>query len=189
MTNLPLDIRGLLIKRIEDIENPVWQPFWYRIDFRFTNVKHLALIDADGNCNAPWIAAAAGLAARLGRLELANHLIDSWLDEAQPARAAEARTLLRTERWNARRLVSHRREWPKGVVHLEDVASWMIPVYSRLRNRLLGPEQYRIISSGHLLDQRLQEWVVDSTGYARHVDEPPSFATPHGCDHTIRIEV
>jgi len=177
MTNLPLDIRGILIKRIEGIDEPIWQPFWYEVKYRFTNVKHQALIASDGDCDAPWIAAAACLAARLGRIELANQLIDSWVEGCHTELMPEARAILRVERWNARRLVSHRREWPKGVVHLEDVPSWMVPAYTRLRNKLFGPEEYRLISSGHLLDDRAQVWQVDSSGSARHVDEPPTFAT------------
>jgi len=177
MKKLPLNIKGLLIQRIEKIAEPSWQPFWFDVHYSFSDPRVQQLISADGSPDSPWVASAACLAARLGRLNLANRLIDSWMDNTIPKDAAQAKILLREERRNARKIVSHRREWPKDVFHLEDTPAWMIPAFCKLRSKLFGAQEYRILSGGHLLDNRVQDWHVSYSGHARHVDEPPSFAT------------
>ncbi len=174
---LPLDMRGIaaswLNKRRRGSPRVSWHAPWSRDEdplpastlARLPAIKRmrlLRLIGLDGAGHGPWMAQAAGTAARLGRHRLAQNLMLAWLDGENPTPedATVARALLEIERNRLKSVMQWRREWPSGVIHLEDMPAWLIPPAIRLLRQMGRKGSIHLFSGGHLLKPGRWSWYV-----------------------------
>ncbi len=174
---LPLDIRGMaalwLTRRKGKRRIVSWHAPWSRdtdplppsVLNRIPAIKRmrlLRLLGLDGAGHGPWLAQATGTAARLGRHRLAWNLMHSWLDGESPSPedATAARQLLDVERNRVKRVMQWNREWPSGIIHLEDMPAWLIPPAIRQLRRLGRKGSMHLISGGHLLEPGSWRWYV-----------------------------
>lgn len=142
-------------------------------------IRLLRLTSLDGAAHGPWLGQAACTAARLGRNALAWRLMTSWLDGDTPASqdAVLARDLLDMERSRVKTAISWRREWPKGIIHLEDIPAWLVIPAVRLLRRMGRKGPIHLISGGHLLKPGTWNWCVPAGSWRPSEVEvtPPRF--------------
>ena len=180
--DLPLDMRGIaaswLNQRRRGRRTVSWYAPWSRDEdplppstlARLPAIKRmrlLRLIGLDGAGHGPWLAQAAGTAARLGRHRLARTLMLAWLDGQYPTPedATVARALLEIERNRLKSVLQWRREWPSGVIHLEDMPAWLVPPAIRLLRQMGRKGPIHLFSGGHLLKPGRWSWYVPAGGW------------------------
>ena len=169
MRDYPLDIRGLILRHIYPDSEYRWTaPFLLQdeIDIR-SHVscgnlarKYEILIEVDSLGHGRIIPRAAGIAARQGRIVLANLFMITHLygRHPEPELEALALSLLNDEKRKVRRLLNRNREWPKDVWNLQDTPAWIIPSFIRRFRSLVNNRAVSVISGGHLLAQGNWEW-------------------------------
>ena len=162
MREYPLDIRGLILRSLQpEIEYRWVAPFLWDGDFEIEDYlsdqqlirKYQILVEVDCLGRGRIIPRAAGIAARQGRIPLANdllsaHLLDYRVDSALESRALN---LLNDEKRKVRRLLNRNREWPQDVWNLQDTPAWIIPSFIRRFRTLVNSRPISIISGGHIL--------------------------------------
>jgi|TARA_B100001741_G_scaffold236107_1_gene197092 hypothetical protein len=176
MRDYPLDIRGLILRHIyPDLECRWIAPFLWQeqLDVR----SHVAcdrlarryeiLIEVDCLGHGRIIPRAAGIAARQGRITLANLFMTTHLYGRQPEPELEARalSLLNDEKRKIRRLLNRNREWPQDVWNLQDTPAWIIPSFIRRFRTLVNSRAVSIISGGHLLAEGNWLWEFESKSH------------------------
>lgn len=176
MRDYPLDIRGLIIRHIYPDSEYRWiAPFLWQdeLDIRShvacENLarKYEILIEVDSLGHGRIIPRAAGIAARQGRIVLANLLMTTHLYGRHPEPELEARalSLLNDEKRKVRRLLNRNREWPQDVWNLQDTPAWIIPSFIRRFRTLVNSRAVSIISGGHLLAEGNWEWKFESKSH------------------------
>jgi hypothetical protein len=162
MHEYPLDIRGLILRHLQPQHEYRWvAPFLWSGTFEITEYvtdaksirKYQILTEADCSGCGNVIPRAAGIAARQGRLNLANNLLSSHLLDSKPDEVLEVRALnlLNDEKWKIKRLLNRHREWPKDVWNLQDTPAWIMPSFIRRFRLLVHSRSVSIISGGHIL--------------------------------------
>ena len=162
MLEYPLDIRGILIQKLNSGEDYFWvAPFMWDGNFQNsidsknekTKVKYRLLAESDSNYDARTIPRAAGIAARQGQLSFAISLVEYFLDGRTHDSFLEARALsiIKDEKMKVKRLLNQSREWPKGIWNLQDTPAWIIPTFIRRFRKLVNNQAVSIISGGHIL--------------------------------------
>ena len=162
MREYPLDIRGLILRNLLPDNEYRWvAPFLWddTLDLR-THVedgkvlmRYQVLLDVDSSGMGRIIPRAAGIAARQGRITLAQNLLSAHILDVRPDAALEARALnlLNDEKRKIRRLLNRNREWPQDIWNLQDTPAWIIPAFIRRFRKLVNSRSVSIISGGHLL--------------------------------------
>ena len=100
--------------------------------------------------------------ARLGRHQLAWNLMTTWLagELPNPSDANEARRLLDVERERIKTVLTWKREWPEGVIHLDDFPAWLVLPAIRQLRRMGRKGSFYLISGGHLLKAGRWTWYI-----------------------------
>ena len=162
MIEYPLDIRGIILRKININQDYTWvAPFTWDENYH-TYIDSLApeireksrlLLESDCNYDARMIPRAAGIAARQGQLSLAQSLIEYFLDGSLDDSFLEARALsiITDEKMKVKRLLNPNREWPKGVWNVQDTPAWIIPTFITRFRKLVNENAVTIISGGHIL--------------------------------------
>jgi hypothetical protein len=178
MMEIPLDIRGVIIKTFEPNKEHIWcAPFLWRgvmnkwlqpLDSKTTCLIE-GIIAHDGENRGSIYARGAGIAARTGQIDLARIIVQSLLDGdvITSADMARTRALLCDERKSIKILLDRQRQWPRNRWNLHDVPAWIIPAWIKAFRREVSNEQISIISGGHLLANGNWCWYLpeDSTDY------------------------
>ena len=178
MMEIPLDIRGVIIKIFEPNTEHIWcAPFLWRgvmkkwlqpLDSKTTYLIE-AIIAHDGENRGPIYARGAGIAARTGQIDLARIIVQSLLDGdvITSTDMARIRALLCDERKSIKILLDRQRQWPRNRWNLHDVPAWIIPTWIKAFRREVSNEQISIISGGHLLANGNWCWYLpeDSMDY------------------------
>ena len=176
MREYPLDIRGLILRNILPGEEYRWvAPFLWNgainIDeyVRDTKVlrRYQVLLEVDSSGMGRIIPRAAGIAARQGRITLAQNLLSAHILDVRPSPALEARALnlLNDEKRKIRRLLNRNREWPQDIWNLQDTPAWIIPAFIRRFRKLVNGRSVSIISGGHLLASGSWIWDYDAKSH------------------------
>ncbi len=176
MREYPLDIRGLILRNILPGEEYRWvAPFLWNgainIDeyVRDTKVlrRYQVLLEVDSSGMGRIIPRAAGIAARQGRITLAQNLLSAHILDVRPSPALEARALnlLNDEKRKIRRLLNRNREWPQDIWNLQDTPAWIIPAFIRRFRKLVNSRSVSIISGGHLLASGSWIWDYDAKSH------------------------
>lgn len=176
MREYPLDIRGLILRNILPCEEYRWvAPFLWNgalnIDeyVRDTKVlrRYQVLLEVDSSGMGRIIPRAAGIAARQGRITLAQNLLSAHILDVRPDPALEARALnlLNDEKRKIRRLLNRNREWPQDIWNLQDTPAWIIPAFIRRFRKLVNSRSVSIISGGHLLASGSWIWDYDAKSH------------------------
>lgn len=178
MLEIPLDIRGVIIKIFEPNKEHIWcAPFLWRGVMRkwLQNIESDSsrliedIIAHDGENRGSIHARGAGVAARTGQIDLACRIIQSLFDEDEITSTdmARIRALLSDERKSIKVLLNRQRQWPRNRWNLHDVPAWMIPTWIKAFRREVSNEQISIISGGHLLAYGNWHWYLPeySTDY------------------------
>ena len=169
MHEYPLDIRGLILRRLQpEIESRWVAPFLWEGVFEIENYltdnqlirKYETLSEVDCSGRGRIVPRAAGIAARQGRLTLANDLLSAHLLDYRADSALESRALnlLNDEKRKVRRLLNRNREWPQDVWNLQDTPAWIIPSFIRRFRTLVNSRPVSIISGGHILAEGNWMW-------------------------------
>ena len=162
MHEYPLDIRGLILRNILPGHEYRWvAPFLWNdtldlrthVDDEKVLMRYQVLLDVDSSGMGRIIPRAAGIAARQGRITLAQNLLSAHILDVRPDAPLEARALnlLNDEKRKIRRLLNRNREWPQGIWNLQDTPAWIIPAFIRRFRKLVNSRSVSIISGGHLL--------------------------------------
>ena len=162
MLEYPLDIRGIILQKININQDYTWvAPFtWNENHHTYMDSlnpeireKSRLLVESDCNYDARMIPRAAGIATRQGQISLAQSLIEYFLDGTLEDSFLEARALsiITDEKMKVKRLLNPNREWPKGIWNLQDTPAWIIPTFIRRFRKLVSIQPITIISGGHLL--------------------------------------
>ena len=162
MLEYPLDIRGIILQRLNINQDYTWvAPFiWHGKPHAYMNYldpkfreKSRLLIESDSNYDARIIPRAAGIAARQGQIYLAKSLIEYFIDGGleDPLLEARALSIITDEKMKVKRLLNPNREWPKGIWNLQDTPAWIIPTFIRRFRKLVNENPVSIISGGHIL--------------------------------------
>ena len=173
MLEYPLDIRGIILQKININQDYTWvAPFtWNENHHTYMDSlnpeireKSRLLVESDCNYDARMIPRAAGIAARQGQLALAQSLIEYFLDGTLEDSFLEARALsiITDEKMKVKRLLNPNREWPKGVWNLQDTPAWIIPTFVRRFRKLVNNQAVSIISGGHILAPGNWQWNFES---------------------------
>ena len=158
MLEYPLDIRGVILQKININQDYTWvAPFIWDGNFRTCmdssaskiREKSRLLVESDCNYDARMIPRAAGIAARQGQLSLAQSLVEYFLDERLEDSFLEARALsiIKDEKMKVKRLLNQSREWPKGIWNLQDTPAWIIPTFIRRFRKLVNNQAVSIAES------------------------------------------
>lgn len=169
MHEYPLDIRGLILRHLQpEIEYRWVAPFLWNEDFEVEDYlsnnqsirKYQILTEVDCSGRGRIVPRAAGIAARQGRLTLANDLLSAHLLDYRADSALESRALnlLNDEKRKVRRLLNRNREWPQDVWNLQDTPAWIIPSFIRRFRTLVNSRPVSIISGGHILAEGNWMW-------------------------------
>ena len=179
---LPLDLRGMSalwvhtrgrVRRVVSWhapwsfeEDPLPPSLLSELDSS-TRMRLLRLLSLDGAGHGPWLAQASGTSARLGRHRLTWELMMAWLrgEQPSPEDASVARSLLEVERRRVKSAMQWKREWPSGVIHLEDMPAWLVPPTLRHLRRMGRKGRIELISGGHLLHPGRWHWHVPAAAY------------------------
>ena len=176
MREYPLDIRGLILRNLLPDNEYRWvAPFLWddTLDLR-THVedgkvlmRYQVLLDVDSSGMGRIIPRAAGIAARQGRITLAQNLLSAHILDVRPDAALEARALnlLNDEKRKIRRLLNRNREWPQDIWNLQDTPAWIIPAFIRRFRKLVNSRSVSIISGGHLLAAGNWMWDYDAKSH------------------------
>ena len=178
MMEIPLDIRGVIIKIFEPNKEHIWcAPFLWRgvmkkwlqpFDSKTTYLIE-SIIAHDGENRGSICARGAGIAARTGQIDLARRIVQYLLDGdvITSADMARIKALLCDERKSIKILLNRQRQWPLKQWNLHDVPAWIIPTWVKAFRREVSNEQISIISGGHLLANSNWCWYVpeNSTDY------------------------
>lgn len=176
MREYPLDIRGLILRNILPDNEYRWvAPFLWNdtLDLR-THVgdekvlmRYQVLLDVDSSGMGRIIPRAAGIAARQGRITLAQNLLSAHILDVRPDAALEARALnlLNDEKRKVRRLLNRNREWPQDIWNLQDTPAWIIPAFIRRFRKLVNSRSVSVISGGHLLASGNWMWDYDAKSH------------------------
>ena len=173
MIEYPLDIRGIILRKININQDYTWvAPFTWQENYQTymdsfgpeIREKSRLLVESDSNYDARIIPRAAGIAARQGRISLAESLIEYFLDGSLEDPLLEARALSITtdEKMKVKRLLNPNREWPKGVWNLQDTPAWIIPTFIRRFRKLVNENPVSIISGGHILAPGNRYWTFEN---------------------------
>ena len=176
MREYPLDIRGLILRNLLPDEEYRWvAPFLWNESLNLEEyvndssllMRYLVLLDVDSSGRGRIIPRAAGIAARQGRLVLAQNLLSAHILDVRPDAALEARALnlLNDEKRKIRRLMNRNREWPRDIWNLQDTPAWIIPSFIRRFRKLVNSRPVSIISGGHLLAAGNWIWDYDSKSH------------------------
>jgi len=178
MLEIPLDIRGVIIKIFQPNEEYIWcAPFLWRGNMEsFLNdldediASLLAdIIAIDGDNSGSFYARGAGLAARIGQIDLARIIIYCLLEgEVLTSKdIARVKLMLSDERKSVKILLDRQRQWPLNCWNLHDVPAWIIPTWIKSFRLKVSNEQISIISGGHLLAKGNWCWHLskDSSDY------------------------
>ena len=176
MREYPLDVRGLILRHIHpDVEYRWVAPFLWHEEFDVRDYvagdvlarKYEILVEVDSFGHGRIMPRAAGIAARQGRITLANLFMTTHLYGRQPEPELEARalSLLNDEKRKVRRLLNRNREWPQDVWNLQDTPAWLIPPFIRRFRTLVNSRAVSIISGGHLLAAGNWLWEFDSKSH------------------------
>ena len=178
MLEIPLDIRGVIIKIFQPNKQYIWcAPFLWRGNIDgFLNgldgdtASLLAdIIAIDGENSGSFYARGAGLAARIGQIDLARTIIHCLLEGGALTSKdiARVKLLLSDERKSVKILLNRQRQWPSNCWNLHDVPAWIIPTWIKSFRLKVSNEQISIISGGHLLAKGNWCWHLskDSSDY------------------------
>jgi len=171
MLEQPLDIRGIAMRFLEPEREYRWvAPFRWRgsVDLMACNLdlkkrqRLKQIISLDGSDRGPRLARAACVAARQGRVTLAQKLFEAHvLDCTVPIEIeVRARNVLNDERKRVRTLLNRLREWPAGIWNLQDVPAWIIPAFIYRFRTMVHNNPITILSGGHLLCPGEWEWSI-----------------------------
>ena len=188
MREYPLDIRGLILRHLQPEKEYRWvAPFLWDGSFEVEDYlsenqsirKYQVLIEVDCSGRGRIVPRAAGIAARQGRITLANdllsaHLLDYRVDSALESRALN---LLNDEKRKVRRLLNRNREWPQDVWNLQDTPAWIIPSFIRRFRTLVNSRPVSIISGGHIL--AAGNWMWHYPEKSHHFAEIEPFIIPN----------
>ena len=188
MREYPLDIRGLILRHLQPEKEYRWvAPFLWDGSFEVEDYlsdnqsirKYQVLFEVDCSGRGRIVPRAAGIAARQGRITLANdllsaHLLDYRVDSALESRALN---LLNDEKRKVRRLLNRNREWPQDVWNLQDTPAWIIPSFIRRFRTLVNSRPISIISGGHIL--AAGNWVWHYPEKSHHFAEIEPFIIPN----------
>ena len=170
MHEYPLDIRGLILRHLQPKQEYRWiAPFLWNGTIELSKhvnehvllARYQILLEVDCSGRGRIIPRAAGIAARQGRITLAQNLLVAHILDIRPEIELEARalSLLTDEKRKIRRLLNRNREWPKDVWNLQDTPAWIIPAFIRRFRTLVNSRSISIISGGHIL--AAGNWVWD----------------------------
>jgi len=173
MLEYPLDIRGIILQKININQDYTWvAPFtWNENHHTYMDSlnpeireKSRLLVESDCNYDARMIPHAAGIAARQGQISLAQSLIEYFLDGTLEDSFLEARALsiITDEKMKVKRLLNPNREWPKGIWNLQDTPAWIIPTFIRRFRKLVSNRAISIISGGHILAPGNWYWIFEN---------------------------
>ena len=162
MREYPLDIRGLILRHLQPETEYRWvAPFLWHESFEIEDYlsnnqsirKYQVLAEVDCSGRGRIVPRAAGIAARQGRITLANDLLSAHLLDYRADSALESRALnlLNDEKRKVRRLLNRNREWPLDVWNLQDTPAWIIPSFIRRFRTLVNSRPVSVISGGHML--------------------------------------
>lgn len=200
--DLPLDLRGMAALWVHGGHKGrvvLWHAPWLREEdplppsllnglSPIRRMRLLRLLSLDGAAHGPWLAQAAGTAARLGRHRLAWNLMTTWLAGELPCPndATEARRLLDVERERIKTVLSWKREWPEGVIHLDDFPAWLVLPAIRQLRRMGRKGSFHLISGGHLLKAGRWTWYIPAGSWrpSKVSVERPEL-TNHSIPHRI----
>ena len=188
MREYPLDIRGLILRHLQPEKEYRWvAPFLWDGSFEVEDYlsdnqsirKYQVLFEVDCSGRGRIVPRAAGIAARQGRITLANdllsaHLLDYRVDSALESRALN---LLNDEKRKVRRLLNRNREWPQDVWNLQDTPAWIIPSFIRRFRTLVNSRPISIISGGHIL--AAGNWMWHYPEKSHHFAEIEPFIIPN----------
>jgi len=176
MREYPLDIRGLILRNILPHNEYRWvAPFLWNetldlrthVDDEKVLMRYQVLLDVDSSGMGRIIPRAAGIAARQGRITLAQNLLSAHILDVRPDAPLEARALnlLNDEKRKIRRLLNRNREWPQDIWNLQDTPAWIIPAFIRRFRKLVNSRSVSIISGGHLLASGNWMWDFDAKSH------------------------
>ena len=176
MHEYPLDIRGLILRNILPGHEYRWvAPFLWNdtldlrthVDDEKVLMRYQVLLDVDSSGMGRIIPRAAGIAARQGRITLAQNLLSAHILDVRPDAPLEARALnlLNDEKRKIRRLLNRNREWPQGIWNLQDTPAWIIPAFIRRFRKMVNSRSVSIISGGHLLASGNWMWDFDAKSH------------------------
>ena len=176
MHEYPLDIRGLILRNILPGHEYRWvAPFLWNgtldlrthVDDEKVLMRYQVLLDVDSSGMGRIIPRAAGIAARQGRITLAQNLLSAHILDVRPDAPLEARALnlLNDEKRKIRRLLNRNREWPQDIWNLQDTPAWIIPAFIRRFRKLVNSRSVSIISGGHLLASGNWMWDFDAKSH------------------------
>lgn len=121
-----------------------------------------------------WSARGFVAAASQGAPGLAMGLLDAWCKERWPTRLeGRARLMIRGMNRRLRSGIIREREWPNGVLDLEDFPAGVVPLVVRHRQWLRGPREYEVVSGGDRLSPGRWQWKFDRTGQGHVVTRHP----------------
>ena len=127
------------------------------------------IIAIDGDNSGSFYARGAGLAARIGQIDLARIIIYCLLEgEVLTSKdIARVKLMLSDERKSVKILLDRQRQWPLNCWNLHDVPAWIIPTWIKSFRLKVSNEQISIISGGHLLAKGNWCWHLskDSSDY------------------------
>lgn len=122
----------------------------------------------------PWCARGFVAAASLGAPGLAMGLLDAWCNERWPTRLeGRARLMVRVLNRRLRNGIVREREWPQGVLNLEDFPAGVVPLVVRHRQWLRGRREYEVVSAGDRLSPGRWHWKFDQAGLGEVVTRLP----------------
>ncbi len=178
MLEIPLDIRGVIIKIFQPNKKYIWcAPFLWQgkietflNDLDDNTASLLAeVIAIDGENSGSFYARGAGLAARIGQIDLARTIIHCLLEGGvlTSKDIARVKLLLSDERKSVKILLNRQRQWPSNCWNLHDVPAWIRPTWIKSFRLKVSNEQISIISGGHLLAKGNWCWYLskDSSDY------------------------
>ena len=176
MHEYPLDIRGLILRNILPGHEYRWvAPFLWNdtldlrthVDDEKVLMRYQVLLDVDSSGMGRIIPRAAGIAARQGRITLAQNLLLAHILDVRPDAPLEARALnlLNDEKRKIRRLLNRNREWPQDIWNLQDTPAWIIPAFIRRFRKMVNSRSVSIISGGHLLASGNWMWDFDAKSH------------------------
>ena len=188
MHEYPLDIRGLILRNILPGHEYRWvAPFLWNdtldlrthVDDEKVLMRYQVLLDVDSSGMGRIIPRAAGIAARQGRITLAQNLLSAHILDVRPDAPLEARALnlLNDEKRKVRRLLNRNREWPQDVWNLQDTPAWIIPSFIRRFRTLVNSRPVSIISGGHIL--AAGNWMWHYPEKSHHFSEIEPFIIPN----------